>query len=253
MSCVFNDPECNAKGEAGVPHPSKPGAIVYGLCTCPGVSYRYGVCTGIPEAYLPSFEEFYRNMTGESLTLDLSQPVITRDQPLDVLTPEELMEVAMSQVTPVTPPLEEEGWAFQHSISSEAFDFARTDDPWPNPTIADTLAEDICNENLLITAKEWSSKFSLLEPFVLDESFKELIADQLRDIAETKTLFRLSVDSISEALQALLNIPPMYDKDGVEVHENFMSDVNSIFLTFVDAVTEMQQELLQEMKERDIK
>ena len=96
MSCVFNSIECNTRGEAGVPHPSKPDEIVYGLCTCPGVSYRYGVCTGIPEAYLPSFEEFYRNMTGESLTLDLSQPsgyevVITKDQPIDVLTPEEII------------------------------------------------------------------------------------------------------------------------------------------------------------------
>ena len=96
MSCVFNSTECNTRGEAGVPHPSKPDEIVYGLCTCPGVSYRYGVCTGIPEAYLPSFEEFYRNMTGESLTLDLSQPsgyevVITKDQPIDVLTPEEII------------------------------------------------------------------------------------------------------------------------------------------------------------------
>ena len=97
MSCVFNDPECNAKGEAGVPHPSKPGAIVYGLCTCPGVSYRYGTCTGIPEAYLPSFDEFYRNMTGESLTLDLSKPVITLDQPSDVLTDEETLNIALSQ------------------------------------------------------------------------------------------------------------------------------------------------------------
>ena len=93
MSCVFNDPECNAKGEAGVPHPSKPGAIVYGLCTCPGVSYRYGICTGIPEAYLPSFDEFYRNMTGESLTLDLSQPVITAAP-----TPEEMMGITSSEV-----------------------------------------------------------------------------------------------------------------------------------------------------------
>ena len=249
MSCVFNDPECNATGEAGVPHPSKPGAIVYGLCTCPGVSYRYGVCTGIPEAYLPSFEEFYRNMTGESLTLDLSQPVITLDQPSDVLTDEETLNIALNQAMNSPEAIHckmDDPWAVG-LVEKEP------DDPWPNPNIADTLAENICDEDNLITSKEWSSKFSLLEPFVLDESFKELIADQLTDIAETKTLFRLAVDSIGEALHALLNIPPMYDKDGVEVHENFMSDVNSIFLTFVDAVTEMQQELLQEMKERDIK
>ena len=108
MSCVFNDPECNAKGEAGVPHPSKPGAIVYGLCTCPGVSYRYGICDGIPEAYLPSFDEFYRNMTGESLTLDLSQPVITLDQPLDVLTSEEMLDVAYCKVDPWCGTVDEE-------------------------------------------------------------------------------------------------------------------------------------------------
>ena len=113
MSCVFNDPECNAKGEAGVPHPSKPGAIVYGLCTCPGVSYRYGICDGIPEAYLPSFDEFYRNMTGESLTLDLSKPVITLDQPSDVLTDEETLNIALSQAmnSPEAIPCKVDPWA----------------------------------------------------------------------------------------------------------------------------------------------
>ena len=99
MSCVFNSTECNTRGEAGVPHPSKPDEIVYGLCTCPGVSYRYGVCTGIPEAYLPSFEEFYRNMTGESLTLASSQPgsplaMENLNPSLDVFPLEELMDVS---------------------------------------------------------------------------------------------------------------------------------------------------------------
>ena len=101
MSCVFNSTECNTRGEAGVPHPSKPDEIVYGLCTCPGVSYRYGVCTGIPEAYLPSFEEFYRNMTGESLTVKedlLCQFTAQPPTPLDAPTPEELMEKALQSV-----------------------------------------------------------------------------------------------------------------------------------------------------------